>query len=80
MPAPLRIDIPTDAPVPAMLTRALNVFVDKFGEQMICTAEERNLDGRLLVEVKYEIIGGPCAGRKFRLEFSLEPEGDVSTH
>lgn len=77
---PFRMDIPTDAPVPAMLTRALNVFVDRFGEQMLCAAEERNMHGRLIVETSYEVVEGPCAGRRFKIAFSLEPEGELITH
>jgi hypothetical protein len=77
-PAPFRVDIPTDAPVPAMLTRALNVFVEKFGEQMICASEERNMDGRLTIETSYEVIDGPCAGKRFKIAFSLEPNETVT--
>ena len=81
MNAPFRMDIPTDSPVPSMLTRALSVFVERFGEQMVCAAEERQMDGRLTIETSYEVVEGPCAGKRFKIAFSLEPDGGfISTH
>lgn len=76
----LRLSIPTDVPVTSMMTDALSVLVFTFGDNMACAAEEKNLD-RLMVQVNYKALEGPGAGRRFRLEFSLEPEGDIiSTH
>jgi len=79
-PEPFQMDVSINDPVPSMLSRALLALVEKYGDQMICAADERHMDGRFGVEVKLEIDGGPCSGRWFRLEFSLEPEGEVITH
>lgn len=76
--APFKMEIPTDAPGPAMLTRALNVFVEKLGEQMICATEERSLHGDFSVEVSYEVVAGPCKGRRFKLAFTLQPDETVT--
>lgn len=76
--APFKMGIPTDAPGPAMLTRALNVFVDLYGEQMICTTEERKMHGAFSVQTSYLVIDGPCKGRRFKIAVTLEPDETVT--
>lgn len=79
MPEPIHMPLPTDIPVTEMMTDALSALVFTFGENMVCAAEERELD-RIKVLVHFQTMEGPGSGRRFRLEFSLEPEGELITH
>ena len=69
----LIMNLPLDSGISKLLTKAMGITIHYYGEPMIDAMEERGLNGGLETSVSYQVIDGPCKGRRFKLSFTLEP-------